>query len=67
MRHFNLLITLSLAIFRVAPAIEVNHLYDTTRLDNLEVLQRGDDLFNLQKLDVPVHFYTDKYDLIYVR
>lgn len=45
--------------------LEVNELYDVTG-QNGDILPRGDESYQYIKLDVPVHLYTEKYDLVYV-
>lgn len=61
---FLFLLIASFCVF--VSAIDITQLYDTSRLSNLDALPRGDDQYQIVNLDVPVHLYTDKYDLIYV-
>lgn len=46
-------------------AITVEELYESN--DHLSVLPKGDSSYEYVKLNVPVHLYSEKYDVVYVR
>lgn len=46
-------------------AISVEELYESN--DHISVLPKGDSSYEFVKLNVPVHLYSEKYDVVYVR
>lgn len=61
---------LKLLIFQIflisgLKAISVDELYESN--DHLSVLPKGDSSYEFVKLNVPVHLFSDKYDVVYVR
>ncbi|XP_063703047.1 nidogen [Culicoides brevitarsis] len=60
---------LKLLIFQIflligAHAISVEELYESH--DHLSVLPKGDSSYEYVKLNVPVHLYSEKYDVVYI-
>lgn len=61
---------LKLLIFQIflisgLKAISVDELYESN--DHISVLPKGDSSYEFVKLNVPVHLFSDKYDVVYVR
>lgn len=61
---------LKLILFQIflitgARAISTDELYESN--DHLSVLPKGDSSYEFVKLNVPVHLYSEKYDVVYVR